>query len=124
MGIRTHFTTRLARLATSVVHGVHTMNVTHVLVGFAAVLALRTTATLVLFSFVYDVRTSTFVNFVRSFVMDYVAMRCRTVSYAVYRTTLFVLCTGVVMMNTMFNMTMVMSFVTLHGSLLKSYSTG
>ena len=125
MAIRTDFTTGLARLATSVVHGVMTMNMTHMLVGFAAAPVLSATAVLVLFSLVNDVRTRTRINFMRCLIVDMIAVRRRF-----YLTTLLVLRTRVMVVNTsmmntfMFMMTVVVCLVTLHGSLLRSCSTG
>jgi hypothetical protein len=93
--------------------GVFTMNVTNVLnvaavmVGnVTAVLALGTTTVLVLFSFFHDVRTSTRVNFLRCLILN-------------NDTASFMSGTGVlVLMHAV-----VMTFVTLHGSLLRSCST-
>jgi hypothetical protein len=77
------------------------------------------TAALALVSFIDDVRMSTFVNVMWSFVRSPVTFMRRF-----YFATLLMLCTGVLVMYAMFNMTVVVTFVTLHGSLLRSYSTG
>jgi hypothetical protein len=85
--------------------GVLTMNVANVL-NVAAMLALGTTTVLVLFSFFHDVRTSTRVNFLRCLILN-------------NDTASFMSGTGVlVLMHAV-----VMTFVTLHGSLLRSCST-
>jgi hypothetical protein len=75
--------------------------VTDVLLYLAAMLALV--------SFLDDVRMSAFIDILWGFVM---------VEVAFYLATLLVLCTRMLVVYTMFNMTVVMSFVTLHGSLL------
>jgi hypothetical protein len=112
--VRTCTTTRLARGAVCTVMSLVALVMTDVLLGLV-----NLAAVLALVGFLDNVRMSAFVNVLWSFVRSPVTFM-RRFDLA----TLLVLCTRVLVMYTMLNVTVVMSFVTLHGSLLRSCSIG